>query len=196
MKIVAVADHESKALWDHYDENPLNDADIIVSCGDLDPRYLTFLATCSNLPLLYVHGNHDDRYDRIPPEGCICIEDRIEVVDGVRFLGLGGSYPYKAGKYMYSEEQMEKRISKISRQIKKHGGFDVLVTHASPRGIGDGEDFPHRGYEAFYAVLEKYHPQYMLHGHMHKNYTQSFQREHAYEDTRIISAYEKCEIDV
>ncbi len=196
MKIAALADHESSALWDHYEENRLDDVDLIISCGDLDPRYLSFLVTCSNLPLLYVHGNHDDRYDSMPPEGCTCIDDRIEVVDGVRFLGLGGCQPYKKGKYMYTEEQMKRRMDRISRQIKKHDGFDVLVTHASARGIGDSDDLPHQGYEAFYPFLEKYRPPYMIHGHMHKCYDYAFKRENRYGDTKILNAYEKYMIEI
>lgn len=49
-------------------------------------------------PSLYVHGNHDDKYNVKPPEGCICIEDEIYEYEGVRFLGLGGSNRYKPGK--------------------------------------------------------------------------------------------------
>ncbi len=191
MRILTIADHESNALWNHYGENRLDGVDLIVSCGDLDPRYLTFLVTCSNLPLLYVHGNHDDRYDRVPPEGCICIDDSIYVHDGVRFLGLGGCRPYKEGNYMYTEEQMRRRMAKIALQIRKYGGVDVLVAHAAPRGLGDSEDLPHQGYEAFYPFLDKYRPPYMLHGHQHKCYDYTFQREHTYEGTRIINSYEK-----
>ena len=39
------------------------------------------------LPLFYVHRNHDEKYRR-EPEGCICIDDRIVILDGVRILGL------------------------------------------------------------------------------------------------------------
>ncbi len=196
MRILAVADHESSALWDHYNENRISDVDIIVSCGDLDPRYLSFLVTCSNLPLFYVHGNHDERYDKIPPEGCDCIDDCIRVRNGVRFLGLGGCYPYKPGTYMYSEEQMERRMARLNRQIRKYGGFDVLVTHAACRGLGDSDDLAHRGYEAFYPFLEKYRPSCMIHGHWHGNYGYSFQREYHFGDTVIVNAYEKYIIEI
>ena len=111
MNIMAIADTESTALWDHYNANPITNTDIILSCGDLDPRYLSFLVTCTNVPLLYVHGNHDEKYDTIPPEGCICIDDKIYVHEGVRILGLGGSIRYRDGKYMYSEKEMQRRLS-------------------------------------------------------------------------------------
>ena len=77
MKILAVSDVESKALWDYFDKSRLEDIDLILSCGDLDPNYLSFLATFAHGPVLYIHGNHDTGYERTPPEGCVCIENRV-----------------------------------------------------------------------------------------------------------------------
>ena len=90
MKIMVIADEESKYLWNHFDKSKLDGADLIISCGDLDPRYLSFLVTLSAVPVLYVHGNHDGKYEQIPPEGCTCIEDEIYEYEGIRILGLGG----------------------------------------------------------------------------------------------------------
>ena len=95
MKILVLADKESPYLWDYFDQSKLEGIDLILSCGDLHPHYLSFLATFFQGPVLYVHGNHDDRYDETPPEGCICIDGRIYEYQGVRILGLGGSMRYK-----------------------------------------------------------------------------------------------------
>ena len=191
MKILALADTESKALWNHYEQNRLDDTDLIISCGDLNPRYLSYLVTMSNVPLLYVHGNHDDCYETTPPEGCIDIDGQIYVHEGIRFLGLGGSFPYKPGKNMYSETQMKMRIRRLRLQLLRYGGFDVLVTHAPVHGIGDGEDLAHKGYSSFLSLLKKYKPSHMLHGHVHMQYDYSLKRENRYLDTTIINAYEK-----
>ena len=64
-------------MWDHFEKSKLEGIDLIISCGDLDPRYLSFLATFTSAPVIYVHGNHDDKYKKIEPEGCICIDDEI-----------------------------------------------------------------------------------------------------------------------
>ena len=45
MKILVIGDHESKSLWDFYDPSKLEGIDLIISCGDLSPRYLSFLVT-------------------------------------------------------------------------------------------------------------------------------------------------------
>ena len=62
MNILVVADEESKSLWDYYEKSKLEDIDLILSCGDLSPSYLSFLVTMSKAPVLYVRGNHDDKY--------------------------------------------------------------------------------------------------------------------------------------
>ena len=81
MKILAIGDVESKYLWDYFERSKLEGIDLIISCGDLAPEYLSFLATFTSAPVLYVHGNHDDKYEKRPPEGCICIEDNIYKFD-------------------------------------------------------------------------------------------------------------------
>ena len=90
MKILAVADEESRYLWDFYQPGRLSEYDLIISCGDLKQEYLEFLVTMGHAPLLFVPGNHDKGYINFPPEGCECIDDRITVVNGLRILGVGG----------------------------------------------------------------------------------------------------------
>ena len=77
MKILVLADVESKYLWDFFEKSKLDGIDLIISCGDLKANYLSFLATFTSAPVLYVHGNHDAKYEIHPPEGCICIDDDI-----------------------------------------------------------------------------------------------------------------------
>ena len=95
MKILILADVESKYLWDYFDKSKLEGVDLILSCGDLNPQYLSFLASFTQSPVLYVRGNHDDCYEQTPPEGCICIEDKIYTYKGLRIMGLGGSIRIK-----------------------------------------------------------------------------------------------------
>ena len=70
MRILAISDQECSALWDYYVPGRLKGYDLILSCGDLKASYLSFLVTMASVPVLYVHGNHDTRYDQDPPEGC------------------------------------------------------------------------------------------------------------------------------
>lgn len=192
MKILVLADVENKSLWDFYDKSKTEGVDLIISCGDLNRHYLEFLESMTNVPLLYVKGNHDRAYLKEPPEGCECIEDTIYNYKGVRILGLGGSMRYKEGGCMYSEDEMAHRIRKLKNNIRMTNGFDILVTHAPVKGYGDMEDLPHRGFDCFNDLLMKWSPKYMLHGHVHKEYGHEFIRERVHPSgTIIINCYDR-----
>lgn len=192
MKILVLADEESKYLWDYFEKSKLDGIDLIISCGDLKPAYLSFLATFAKVPILYVHGNHDGIYAENPPEGCICIEDDIFTYNGVRILGLGGSMKYNAGPHQYTEREMTARVRKLRLKLWRKKGFDILIAHSPAREINDGEDLPHRGFLVFRELLDKYMPKYFIHGHVHLTYKWNQQRECRYnEHTTIINAFER-----
>ena len=62
MIILFIADKESKIYWDFFKKEQFEGIDLIISCGDLKPEYLSFFATMTTVPVLYVSGNHDDKY--------------------------------------------------------------------------------------------------------------------------------------
>ncbi|MBR3308245.1 MAG: metallophosphoesterase family protein [Lachnospiraceae bacterium] len=195
MRILCLADNESKSLWDFYEPGKLKGVDIILSCGDLDPRYLSFLATFTHAPVYYIHGNHDEKYKRIPPDGCTCLDCDMLVYEGVRILGIEGCLKYREGEYQYEQWQMDRKVMKLRHLIRKHGGFDILMTHAPARHVGDGEDRAHQGFEAYTRLLEEYRPRYFLHGHVHPTYSRSYKRLNSYGDTLIINAFEKYDFE-
>ncbi len=196
MKILVLADQKSKYLYDFYEPDKLKDIDLIISCGDLPANYLSFFVTLCNVPLLYVKGNHDGKYETAPPEGCICIEDDIYVYQGIRIMGLGGSMEYiPRADNQYTEQKMRKRLWKLQYKLWKHKGFDILVTHAPARQVNDLEDLPHRGFEVFRTLLEKYTPKFFFHGHVHANYSRNFKRIDTYGETTIVNAFEYYIVD-
>ena len=196
MKLLLLSDKESEYLWDYYRPGRLDGIDLILSCGDLNSKYLSFLVTMSGKPLLYVHGNHDKTYDRNPPEGCDCVEDRLVTVKGLRILGLGGSVEYSGGPHQYTEAQMARRVRRLRYRIWKAGGVDIVVTHSPAQGYGDGEDYAHRGFECLVPFLDKYKPKYLVHGHVHLNYGAQRPRILQRGDTTIINAYERYILDL
>ena len=334
MKVLVIADNEINSWWDgslqsrlrepehqalqqelqtqpeHSDvpAGPFDGVELILSAGDLAPSYLEYLVTLTNLPLLYVRGNHDSIYDVDPPQGCICIEDNIAeiyydadsgrlrairlgrtrkasnfekdmltqlmpawkgelpghqyyyspgydssgrggIVWGristrerlsartgiLRIAGLGGSMRYRKGRDMYTEAEMSGRVRQLERKLRlvsAHGHLidaaarrisknrkeresalaagaaeiagsagesrparrplDILLTHAPCRRYGDMEDLPHRGFESFNMLLEKWQPAYHFYGHVHKEYGR-FERELAHPSgTRLINACGYC----
>ena len=195
MRILALADEESEYYYNFYTPGKLDEFDLILSCGDLPKSYLEFFVTLARCPLLYVRGNHDDMFGESPPEGCECVEDRIFVYNGVRVLGLGGSFRYRDGDNMYTEWQMEMRIRKLWLQLLKYRGFDILLTHSPARYFNDFDSLTHRGFVCFRKLLEKYRPKYFLHGHIHRSYGMHIPRLSQFGDTAVINAFEHYAFD-
>ena len=63
-------------------------------------------------------------------------------------MGLGGCQRYnKEDTYQYTEKAMRRRVHKLKPQAHKRGGIDLLLTHAPAKGLNDGDDCAHRGFE-------------------------------------------------
>lgn len=188
MKILLISDVEAPYLWDYFQPERFRDIDLVISCGDLKAEYLSFLATMLKAPVYYVHGNHNEKYIKNPPEGCECIDDKLVYFKGFRILGLGGSMKYNKGPFQYTEKEMNRRIIKLLPKIWWNRGFDILVTHSPAFGKGDDKDLCHIGFKCFNNLLDKYLPKYFLHGHVHLNY--GFKpRIINYKETTIINGY-------
>ena len=196
MKILLVSDEESQYLWDYYQPGKLDGIDLIISCGDLKPEYLSFLVTMGKAPVYYVHGNHDDRYATKPPEGCVCIEDTVVNFRGLRIMGLGGCPRYSPGQHQYTEKEMKARIRALRWKLWKSKGVDIIVTHAPLRGYGDADDLPHRGFECFNDLLDALTPRYWFYGHVHMRYNHNQPRILKKGMTTLVNACERYIIEV
>lgn len=188
MKILLVSDEESSYIWDFFQPEKFKDIDLIISCGDLDAKYLSFLVTMIKAPLFYVPGNHDIKYINEPPEGCENIDGNLIKFKNLRILGLGGSHKYSRASCQYSEKEMEIRILKLQPKLLLNKGFDILVTHAPAFEIGDENDDCHRGFKCFNKLMDKHSPSFFFHGHVHLNYGKK-SRFNEHKKTKIINAY-------
>lgn len=197
MKILAISDVPSKALWDYCSKERLAGIDLILSCGDLPAGYLEHMTNFTTVPILYVHGNHDESYQTRAPGGCICIDDALYIWKGLRILGLGGSMRYnKDSSFQYTEREMRWRIIRMRWAMYRAGGIDLLLTHAPARGLNDGEDLPHRGFECFNTFLDEWQPRWFVHGHIHLFYDYKLPRVCQRGETTVINATERYLFDV
>ena len=190
MKILCVADTVTQSLLE-LDNGKLSieGIDLVIACGDLPPEYLTSLRNRYNVPLYYVLGNHDLRYQSSPPVGCGHIDRSIVHFSGITFSGFSGSRWYNGGMNQYSEKEMTRFIQKMRFRFWRNKGFDIVVTHAPPRFIHDAEDLCHRGFRIFRWLLDKYKPRYFLHGHIHALFEDDSERITSINSTTIINCY-------
>jgi len=189
MKILTVSDQIEPALYDNFKIDRFPGINLIISCGDLPPEYLSFLVSSFNVPLYYVRGNHDIRHDGYRPDGCTDLDGKIEVYRGLRILGLEGSHWYNGQPHQYTERQMRKKIRRVRTKIWRLKGLDIIITHAPPRHIHDAEDQCHRGFESFRDLIDRYSPPYFIHGHMHFNYSEDARRMTLLNNTKVINSY-------
>jgi Icc-related predicted phosphoesterase len=189
MKILTVSDVAKPELLRPSDSDPLADVDLILSCGDLPPEYLSRLVNRFKAPLYYIRGNHDIRYDDKPPEGCRDLHGMLVKNRGLNILGLEGSRWYNGGPYQYEERQMRAIIGRLRPTLWWRGGVDVVITHAPPRYIHDAEDLCHKGFECFRRLIEKYQPSYFIHGHIHREFSDPAERITVVDTTRVVNTY-------
>lgn len=197
MKILALADEPCKALWDFDTRQRLEGIDLILSCGDLPAEYLEYLTNFTAAPLLYVHGNHDGKYARHEPGGCLNVDDQVFVWNGLRIVGLGGCLRYNEQEtYQYTEHEMRRRIARLRWSLHKTHGFDLLLTHAPARGLNDEPDPAHQGFDCFNELLDTYQPRWFLHGHVHLRYDSKLPRSMQHGPTTVINASERYVFEI
>jgi len=189
MKILAISDIVVPELADRIDLRRFRDIELILSCGDLPPEYLSVIREKLDVPLFYVRGNHDIRYRSAPPVGCLNIHQRRISFNGLRIMGLEGSRWYNGGPIQYREYQMRRMIWRMLPGLWFGGGVDIVVTHAPPRHINDAEDRCHRGFKSFLRLIARFKPRVFIHGHIHAHFTDPSQRVTQVGDTQVINAF-------
>jgi len=189
VKILTVSDRVEPILNDREAPSRFPGVDLILSCGDLPPEYLSFLRGLFGVPLYYVLGNHDIRHDSKPPEGCTNLNQRLVAFEGMNILGLEGSRWYNGGPHQFKEHQMKWIITTLRPTLWRRGGVDLVVTHAPPRFVQDAEDLCHRGFRSFRWLIDKYSPNYFIHGHIHGSFSEPSQRVTVVNRTKVINSY-------
>ena len=103
---------------------------------------------------------------------------------------------YRPGIHQYTDAEMSHRVRKLRYSIWRNHGFDLLVTHSPAKGLGDAEDLTHTGFEALVRLLDRYHPAYHVHGHVHANYSYKKKGPIQYGSTTILNVYESYVLEI
>ncbi len=140
--------------------------------------------------------------------GFRCIADKSLMLTDLRthkkrpllIAGASGSNRYNNGLCQYTQRQMKWKLFKLWPKLLynrlRWGTYcDIFLTHASPRHIHDKEDPCHQGFECFNWFIRKFHPQFLVHGHIHL-YNMDEPRVTVTGDTTVVNAYSYTIIEI
>lgn len=201
MKLLAVTDKVIELIYSPSLVENFRGVDMVLSCGDLPYYYLEYIVTMLNVPLLYVHGNHDPPIEYSSsgrqltgPAGCINVHGRLVREKELSVVGLQGSIRYKPeGKYQYTDSEMWGQVLKMTPALLLNRLFtgrrmDILLAHSPPYGIHNGRDWTHVGFRSFLWLMRRFKPRYLIHGHRHV-YNPLETTQTQYEQTMVINVY-------
>jgi Icc-related predicted phosphoesterase len=201
VKVLAVSDRLVDIIYSPAILDKFGNVDMVLSCGDLPYYYLEYIVSMLNVPLLYVHGNHDPEVEYLSsgqqvssPGGGINADSRFVREGGLSVVGLEGSIRYKPqGSYQYTETEMWMKVLRLTPTLLLHRmvsgrPLDVLLAHSPPYGIHNGGDLTHVGFRSFLWLMRRFKPRYLLHGHRHV-YNPLETTETQYQDTTVINVY-------
>lgn len=219
IKILCISDATDALIYSTNAPVRYADVDFVISAGDLPLRYYDYIQTILKKDVYYVYGNHNLEgfraqmkgrttvgntftyqspvtYDGFFLDGKIVYLKKYDLLIG----GLGGSMHYNGGDSQYTESQMSARMIRMVPRLiynkMRYGRYlDILITHAPPYKIGDGEDLCHKGFSSFLRFMEKVRPSYLLHGHVHL-IDMNDKRETKYEDTTVINVYKNYILEI
>jgi Icc-related predicted phosphoesterase len=202
MKILTISDRVDEVLYSTVVRRVMGDVDLVLSCGDLPAYYLEFIVTMLGGPLFYVVGNHANEIKGLYeaqekweyPKGGENVDGRVVHYKGLLIAGLDGSNRYNDNpNFQYTEREMALKMWRLAPwlAINKllYGRYlDILITHAPPYGIHDRTDPCHQGFRAFLTLMNRFRPQYLIHGHVHL-YRPDEMVQTRYRDTFVINTY-------
>jgi len=198
MKILAISDIVVDWIYSPNIRSLLSDFDLVISCGDLPQYYLEFLVNVLDIPVFNVHGNHsqaatkeilkDNFYN-----GTVDLHRRVKHLKGYSFAGVEGSIRYNNGTFQYSQFEMWLNVfrllpSLMLNRINSGHYLNVFVSHAPPWRFQDQFDYAHQGIKAFSWLINRFQPEYHLHGHIHL-YSPDTPIETRFGKTKVINAY-------
>jgi Icc-related predicted phosphoesterase len=177
VKILAISDQAEERVYTLASNGHFQDTELILGCGDMPYAYLEYLVTILNVPMYYVPGNHDPRFDprsdKAHAEGGANLD--LKTARHKTFLigGFGGSIRYRPdGVNQYNQTEAYLRAFRLLPRLvlnrMQYGrALDILISHSPPSGIHDDTDPAHHGLKALNWLVRIAQPRYVFHGHTH-----------------------------
>jgi len=172
IRLLAASDEREPAMEFEVNRQALAPVDGVIGCGDLDPRWLAFLADAFSAPLVYVRGNHDrgGDWDESQP----VVPTALASGNTTRLAGIpivGFEWPQTDaidnGRRPDLDWWHALRVawSAVRARLARRGEPLLVISHVAPEGAGDADDAYHRGFAAYRWLLDRFGPPLWLHGH-------------------------------
>ena len=200
MKILSISDTVIPSIYSNHIREKFADIDLVIACGDLPYYYQEFIITLLNVPLYFVHGNHDPKVEYSNhgvctyPHGGTSLHRQVIYQDNMLMAGVQGSIRYSnSSDFQYTQFQMwlhDIRLvpNLLWNQTVYGRHLDLFATHAPPWGIHDGPDYPHIGIKAFNWLIRVFKPKIHFHGHIHV-YKPNMITETIVGETKVVNTY-------
>ncbi len=199
LRVLTVSDKVVPSLYSEHVHAVVGSVDMLLSCGDVPPYYLDFLASTLNVPFFYVLGNHPmgalvSWPGKRPLPEAANLHRRVIMYKGLILAGLEGSRRYRPrAPLQYTESEMWFHclalVPRLLWHRLVHGRYlDALITHAPPRYIHDAEDRAHQGFVCFRWFMRVFRPRYLIHGHIHV-YRRDVPTVTRFHETTVINTY-------
>ena len=163
IKILAIADTHGSLKDDEFKLflKDIQTFDLVILLGDhanLDIEII--LKNVDKNKIVGILGNHD--YDYLSKYNILNINGKIIEVNGIKFLGIEGSFKYKEENYpsFTQEESLE--------FLNCFPSVDILVSHDQKYNYLS--NYAHQGLIGITNYLYKNKISYHIHGHIHKSY--------------------------
>lgn len=208
VRILTLSDQIVDRIYSKYIRKMFPDVELIISCGDLPYYYLEYILDMLNVPMLFVHGNHDPEEEvsahgkRKYPWGATNMHRKCLNFKGLLIVGFEGSIRYSDHHHQYTQREAWMHvISMVPRLLWNrvvHGHYlDILMTHSPAYGLGDRPDRAHVGFTAYRWLIETFKPRYHIHGHIHV-YDRNTCMKITHQDTIVMNTcdYKRLEITV
>jgi len=169
LRILAVSDEPQAELWGGIERDHFGPVQMLVSCGDLAPAYLSYLEGTLRVPFVYAIGNHDldtawedqaSRFLPTRPHGA-----QIVRVAGVDVVVL--DWPGRDKRRTRAQDRMAWADAirvRVTTLIQRRAPL-IVVSHVAPHGAGDDRDVYHQGFGGYRWLAERLRPALWLHGH-------------------------------
>ena len=168
IKLIVIADTHNTLNEDEFKSFMFNhsDYDVCLLLGDFGYKDLPIILQYVDRNKIYaLLGNHD--YDYINEYNLNNLNGNIININGVKLLGIEGSFKYKPSNFPSFSQKESIDFLKNKEEV------DILVSHDTKFNSNMEKDPAHQGLFGITYYLFKNKVPYHIHGHIHNPYKTS-----------------------